>query len=99
MRWGHINILAPVHVKALYWLPDKRWWPDLIGLLQGSADLLEKAGIIENDRQIESWDGSRIMGIDKNAPRAELTITEITPCEATRRPRTNDNLKSDESKG
>jgi Holliday junction resolvase RusA-like endonuclease len=68
---------TPVQVTCLYWLPDKRWWPDLVGLLQGTSDILEKAGILTNDRLIQSYDGSRIMGIDKNNPRAEITITPM----------------------
>ena len=49
----------------------------MIGLMQGTADLLEKAGILLNDRLIESWDGSRIMGLDKDNPRVEIEIKQI----------------------
>ena len=66
-----------VHVCCLYWLPDKRWWPDLIGLLQATSDILEKSGILENDRLIVDYDGSRIMGLDKQNPRVEIEISEV----------------------
>lgn len=65
---------GPIQVTATYWMPDKRSWPDLIGLLQATADILEAAGIIDNDRNIVSWDGSRIVGVDKKHPRAEVEI-------------------------
>jgi len=67
----------PVSIKCLYWLPDRRWWPDLIGLLQATSDILEKAGILENDRLIDNYDGSRIVGLDKQNPRAEIEIKAV----------------------
>lgn len=74
MQWGNICFREPVQVTALYWFPDNRSKPDLVGLLQATSDILEKAGILENDRLIYSYDGSRIMGIDKINPRADITI-------------------------
>lgn len=68
---------GPVEVKVLYYMPDRRSWPDLIGLLQATSDILESAGIIQDDKLIVSYDGSRIAGIDKQNPRAEITITEV----------------------
>ena len=58
------TIVGPVTVKVLYWLKDRRR-PDLTNLLQATADILEKAGVIANDRNIVSWDGSRIMGVSR----------------------------------
>jgi Holliday junction resolvase RusA-like endonuclease len=77
MQWGNICYTVPVQVTCFYWFPDNRSKPDLVGLLQATSDILEKAGILENDRLIASYDGSRIMGIDKEHPRAEITITEM----------------------
>lgn len=77
IKWAHIRFTDSVSICAQYWLPDKRWWPDLVGLLQGTSDLLEKAGILENDALINSYDGSRIMGIHKESPRAEITIEHL----------------------
>jgi len=54
-------------------MPDRRV-PDLINLLQATADILEKARVIEDDKDIISFDGSKIMGIDKDNPRTEITI-------------------------
>lgn len=70
----HARLSGPVQVTALYWLPDRRWWPDLANLFEGTGDLLQAAGIIANDRDIVSWDGSRIMGLDPDTPRAEITV-------------------------
>jgi len=69
------TFVGPVKVRVLYWLKDQRR-PDLTNLLQATADILEKAGVIANDRNIMSWDGSRIMGIDRNNPRTEIEIRE-----------------------
>jgi Holliday junction resolvase RusA-like endonuclease len=74
-QWGNIRFDGMVQVTCLYWLKDKRWWPDLVGLLQGTSDLLEKAKIIANDRNIFSYDGSRIMGLS-DEPRVEVVITK-----------------------
>lgn len=63
-----------VHVTCRYWMPNRRGWPDLIGLMQATWDILEKTGVIRNDRDIVNSDGSRIEGIDKENPRAEITI-------------------------
>ena len=69
---------GPVWVTARYWMPNRRSWPDLMGLLQATADILEAAGIIENDRGIVSLDGSEIVGVDKENPRAEIEIREVS---------------------
>jgi len=66
---------GPVQVKATYWLADNRH-PDLNNLMAATADILEKAGIIRNDRDIISWDGSRILGVSHN-PRTEIVITSM----------------------
>jgi Holliday junction resolvase RusA-like endonuclease len=57
-------------------MPDRRSWPDLLGLEQATADILERAHILRNDRDIVSWDGSRIAGVDKDNPRAAIEIEE-----------------------
>jgi len=69
-------ITGPVWVKALYWLPDRRSWPDLLGLEEATADILEKDRIIANDKFIVSWDGSRIAGVARENPRVEITVKE-----------------------
>lgn len=67
--WG------PVTVTVNYWLKDNRR-PDLNNLMAATADILEKAGVIPNDREIVSWDGSRIMGVSPD-PRVEITIRAV----------------------
>lgn len=68
---------SKLHVRCQYYMPNRRSWPDLMGLYQATADIIEKAGIIDNDRNIVSMDGSRIMGIDKENPRVEIFIEEM----------------------
>lgn len=62
-------------------MPDNRSKPDLINLEEATADILEVAGVVENDRNIVSWDGSRIMGIDRDNPRVEIEIQEVQDVE------------------
>ena len=49
---------------------------DAVGYYQALADTLEKAGIVENDRLIVSWDGSRVLKDAKN-PRVEVTLESV----------------------
>jgi len=65
--------MSNLSVQALYYMPDRRR-PDLLNLLQATADIIEKAGVIGNDRDIVSFDGSRIMEVDKENPRVEIYI-------------------------
>jgi len=71
------TIKEKIQVKALFWMPNHRGYPDLLGVLESIGDILEKTGIIKNDRNIISWDGSRIMGINKEDPRTEITLEVI----------------------
>ena len=67
------TITDKINLQALYYMPDKRK-PDLLNLLQATADILEKARVIDNDKDIVSFDGSMIMWVDKANPRTEITI-------------------------
>ncbi len=49
---------------------------DAVGYYQALADALEEGGIVENDRLISSWDGSRVM-LDKENPRIEVELKLI----------------------
>lgn len=64
-----------IAVRVSYYLQDNRR-PDLLNLLQATADILEAAGVIANDRDIISFDGSRIMGKSPE-PRAEIEILPV----------------------
>lgn len=69
-----------VKVSAVYTMPDRRSWPDLVGLMQATGDILERAGIIENDRDIVSWDGSYIEDkTSKENTGVRILLHEITP--------------------
>jgi len=74
LAWGNHRFEGPIWLTCQYWLPDRRWIPDLSGLMEATADILQKAEIIENDKYICSWDETRLMGFDKENPRAEITI-------------------------
>lgn len=66
-----------LQVTCFYHMPDDRSRPDLINLLQATSDILEKSGIIDNDKNIVSYDGSRIAENDKKNPRVEIFIKKI----------------------
>ncbi len=65
-----------VQITALYYLKTARR-PDLNNLMGATADILQAAGIIDDDKNIVSWDGSRIAGVDKERPRVEITIEKM----------------------
>lgn len=68
------TIQGPVRVSCRYYLQNFAHWPDLVGLLQATSDILQDAGIITDDMYITDYDGSTIAGIDKDNPRAEISI-------------------------
>jgi len=76
-RYAGKKYTGSVQIRALYWMPNKQSWPDLMGLLQATCDILQKAEIIVNDRNVTSLDGSRIVGVDKDNPRVEIEISEM----------------------
>ncbi|NPV80814.1 MAG: RusA family crossover junction endodeoxyribonuclease [Firmicutes bacterium] len=69
---------GPVRVTAQYYMPDRRSWPDLVGLMQATHDILQAAGIIANDRDIVCVDGSLIAGVDPKRPRVVIEIEEVS---------------------
>jgi crossover junction endodeoxyribonuclease rusA superfamily len=71
-----LHISGIVVVECKYYLPNKRSWPDLIGLLQATSDMLTKAKVIDDDKWICSYGESCIAGIDKENPRAEIRIMD-----------------------
>lgn len=71
-----LHISGIVVVECKYYLPNKRSWPDLIGLLQATSDILTKAKVIDDDKWISSYGNSCIAGIDKDNPRAEIRIMD-----------------------
>lgn len=71
-----LHISGIIVVECKYYLPNKRSWPDLIGLLQATSDILVKAKVIDDDKWICSYGDSCIAGIDKENPRAEIRIMD-----------------------
>lgn len=67
-------IEGDLHIQATFY--RERAIGDLIGYMQGVADLLEKRQVIANDRQLVCWDGSRL-DKDKERPRVELTLRRV----------------------
>ena len=70
------RVSGPVVIRCRYYMPDFRSWPDLVGLLQATSDILTAARIIDDDMWIMNYDGSEIAGVDKNNPRVEIDIME-----------------------
>ena len=79
-----------VMVTAKYWLRNKAHYPDLVGLMQATADIMAddyktiygkrqliKRWLLSDDRIIKHWGDSRIAGIDPGNPRVEITITPM----------------------
>ena len=85
----------PVRLTCRYYLKDRAHWPDLVGLMQATADIISderrKIGgrmvttrewLLSDDRIVTSWDGTEIAGIDKLRPRVEIVITPLPVDEA-----------------
>jgi len=66
--------VTPVHVKALFYRDADRG--DLCGYQQAGGDALEAAGVVSNDKIIDSWDGSRRL-IDRQNPRVEIEVSPM----------------------
>jgi hypothetical protein len=64
-------LTSEVNCRALFFRDALRG--DAVGYYQALADLLEHAGIVENDRLIVSWDGSRLRK-DAARPRIEVEL-------------------------
>ena len=71
-----LHISGIIVVECKYYLPNKRSWPDLIGLLQATSDILTKAKVIDDDKWICSYGDSCIAGVDKENPRVEIRIMD-----------------------
>lgn len=69
---------GPISVMCRYFLQNRAHWPDLVGLLQATSDILQAAGVIDDDKYIVNYDGSMIAGLDKDNPRVEIIIHQIT---------------------
>lgn len=79
--WLPLSHPTPVHVKMTFYMQDKRR-RDLSNLYQGVEDAMQKAGIIDDDRQIVSHDGSRKL-LDRARPRVEVDVFVLWDDEST----------------
>lgn len=65
----------PVNCRALIYRDALRG--DAVGFYQAIGDFLQLAGVVDNDKWIVSWDGSRMLK-DAKRPRIELELTAET---------------------
>lgn len=85
------HIQMPVKMTCKYWMRDRRSYPDLAGLMQATADILQSEyhnrngrrclktkWILADDCIIKKWGDSEIAGYDKENPRVEITIQELS---------------------
>lgn len=63
-----------VNCRAVFYRDANRG--DFIGYAQGLADLLETRGLILNDSQLVTWEGSQLL-IDRQNPRVECWLEAI----------------------
>jgi hypothetical protein len=76
LAWaGRPPIAFPVNVAAVFYRDAARG--DLVNFMQSLADVLEEARVVENDRLIQGWDGSRLTK-DAARSRVELGISNAT---------------------
>lgn len=76
---GREPIPYAMAVTCHYWMPSQQSWPDLVGLLQATSDILQEAGIIKDDGLIVDYGNSHIEGISKENPKVDITIRTIPP--------------------
>jgi hypothetical protein len=67
-------LITPVSLQARVY--RDRNAGDLGNYLAAICDVLERAGVVENDRLIQSFDGSRLL-IDRKNPRVEIELTPL----------------------
>jgi len=66
----------PVSIKCLFYFKTLRYL-DIDNALASIMDPLESAGIISNDKLVQSVDGSRLY-LDRDNPRVEIQIEPFT---------------------
>lgn len=71
---GFRAIACAARMNVEYYMPNRKGWPDLFGLIQATADILEEAGIVEDDGYIADAAYSCIAGVDPVWPRAEIKV-------------------------
>ncbi|WP_276691231.1 RusA family crossover junction endodeoxyribonuclease [Acidaminococcus massiliensis] len=74
MQYHGEPIKDPMEITVKYIMDSRRAWPDLVGLMQATSDILQKAEIIEDDRYIVRWGETEISDVDPKHPGALITI-------------------------
>ena len=74
-------ITRPVNVRAMFYRDALRG--DACGYYQALADVLERAGVVEDDVLCEQWDGSRLRK-DADHPRIEVELEEVVDSDRVR---------------
>lgn len=74
---GFRAIACAARMNVEYYMPNRKGWPDLFGLVQATADILEKANILEDDGYIADVAYSCIAGVDPVWPRAEIKVIPL----------------------
>lgn len=69
-----VILTSPVNLCASIYRDADRG--DAVGYYQAIADALEAAAVVENDKLIVSWNGSRLL-IDRDRPRVEIVLTPL----------------------
>ncbi len=70
-----LPITVPVNMRAIFYFENHAHEPDLSNLYQGIEDVLEKCGVILNDKLIYGHDGSRKMFGEES--RVEIKLQEM----------------------
>ena len=96
IRGSRPHFETGVQITAHYYLENRAHYPDLVGLMQATADIisdeyavvnhrryLAHEWLLSDDRIIKSWDGTMIAGIDKERPRVEIQIKKLDTDVAT----------------
>jgi Holliday junction resolvase RusA-like endonuclease len=74
---ARLPITDPVHLKILAYRHTKRKI-DLSNIYAAVEDMLQKHGVLKDDAQVESHDGSRkFYGVPAEMARVEIEITEL----------------------
>jgi len=71
---GYGPIRSPLNLRALIY--RDRSVGDLGNYLAAVCDALERAGVVENDRLIGGFDGSRLL-VDRERPRVEIELSPL----------------------
>ena len=69
-RRGQATLTCPVEVSIAYWFDSRK--PDVDGPTKMVLDALQKAGIVQNDRQVHAYRVNKFL--DKDAPRTTVHV-------------------------